>query len=206
MECLTRFLLWVSSATLAGAVLSACGQRHTPREQCRMAELPAAAPPPQRLVIGVAQQKMVTFDWHVPRKMYRVSTSKFGLGNQPGSWRTPLGQLEVVKVVGRGLPMGMRLRGREPTGEMVPINAPEHDSIVTRVLVLDGKEPGNAHTQQRAIYIHGTSAENKLESPASWGCVRMASADIIELCQWIRPGARVDIVTGKIPPPDQLPR
>ncbi len=203
-----RFRVFMPSRALlplACLSLVACGHHHKAAEQVLKAELPFGTPPPQRLVIGVAQQKMVTFDWHVPRKMYRVSTSKFGLGDTPGSKRTPTGKLEVVKVVGRGLPMGSRLRGQRPTGEVVPVNAPNRDSIVTRVLVLSGKEPGNAHAMQRAIYIHGTSAESKLETPASWGCIRMASEDIIELCQWIKSGARVDIVQGKVPPPSQLP-
>lgn len=200
-ECLSQRTLLM----LACVALAACGHHREPSEQVRKAELTPGTPPPQRLVIGVAQQKMVTFDWHVPRKMYRVSTSKFGLGDKPGSNRTPTGRMEVVKVVGDGLPVGARLRGQQPTGEVVPVNAPNRDPIVTRVLVLSGKEVGNSRTLQRAIYIHGTPAEHKLETPASWGCIRMASHDIIELCQWIKSGARVDVVPGKIPPPNQLP-
>jgi hypothetical protein len=193
-------------SSLLALSLAACGHGRVQEPEIRQAELTPGSAAPQRLVIGVAQQKMVTFDWQNPKKMYPVSTSKFGLGDMPGSGRTPLGQLEVVKVVGEGLPMGARLKARRPTGEIVPVNAPGRDPIVTRVLVLKGREKSNARTQQRFIYIHGTPAEEKLETPASWGCIRMASADIIELCQWIKPGARVDIVTGKVPAPNQLPR
>jgi hypothetical protein len=185
--------------------LAACGHRMS-QEVASVAVLKSEQDAPQRLVIGVAQQKMVTFDWQKPRKMYPVSTSKFGLGDKPGSGRTPLGQLEVVKIVGEGLPTGSRLKARQPTGEIVPVNAPGRDPIVTRVLILKGREKGNSQTLQRSIYIHGTPAEGKLETPASWGCIRMASADIIDLCRWIKPGARVDIVTGKVPAPNQLPR
>ena len=113
--------------------------------------------------------------------------------------------MEVVKVIGKGLVPGSRLKARQPTGEVVPVNAPGRDAIVTRVLILKGAEKGNANTRQRFIYIHGTPAEDKLESPASWGCIRMASTDIIELCEWLRPGARVDVVPGRLPPPDDLP-
>lgn len=184
--------------------LASCSHDAT-EEQVRSAELPPEGVPPQRVVIGVAQQKMVIFDWKKPKKMYPVSTSKFGLGNQPGSWKTPVGQMEVVKVIGKGLVPGSRLKARQPTGEVVPVNAPGRDAIVTRVLILKGVEKGNANTRQRFIYIHGTPAEDKLESPASWGCIRMASTDIIELCEWLRPGARVDVVPGRLPPPDDLP-
>lgn len=198
---------WIQTLCLPLLALSlaACGHRMS-QEVARAAVLKSEQDAPQRLVIGVAQQKMVTFDWQKPRKMYPVSTSKFGLGDKPGSGRTPLGQLEVVKIVGEGLPTGSRLKARQPTGEIVPVNAHGRDPIVTRVLILKGREKSNARTLQRSIYIHGTPAEGKLETPASWGCIRMASADIIELCRWIKPGARVDIVTGKVPAPNQLPR
>jgi hypothetical protein len=201
-----RSLIQSLCLPLLALTLSACGHRGAPEPEIRLAELIPGSAVPQRLVIGVAQQKMVTFEWTKPRKMYPVSTSKFGLGDTPGSKRTPLGQLEIVKIVGEGLPVGARLKARQPTGEIVPVNAPGRDPIVTRVLIMKGREKGNAQTLQRLIYIHGTSAEEKLETPASWGCIRMASADIIELCQWIKPGARVDIVTGKVPAPNQLPR
>jgi len=198
---------WIQTLCLPLLALSlaACGQRMS-QEVARVAVLKSEQDAPQRLVIGVAQQKMVTFDWQKPRKMYPVSTSKFGLGDKPGSGRTPVGQLEVVKIVGEGLPTGSRLKARQPTGEIVPVNAHGRDPIVTRVLILKGREKGNARTLQRLIYIHGTPAEGKLETPASWGCIRMASADIIDLCRWIKPGARVDIVTGKVPAPNQLPQ
>lgn len=39
----------------------------------------------------------------------------------------------------------------------------EHsDFILTRILWLDGLDPGNANTQERYIYIHGT---NRTDSP-----------------------------------------
>ncbi|MEZ5386614.1 MAG: L,D-transpeptidase [Prosthecobacter sp.] len=188
------------------AATGLAGCRHgSIEEQVRVAELPSGGVTPQRVIIGVEQQKMVIFDWRKPKKIYPVSTSKFGLGSQAGSWKTPVGQMEVVKVVGKGLILGSRLKARRPTGEIIPVNAPGRDAIVTRVLVLKGAEKSNANTRQRLIYIHGTPAENKLESPASWGCIRMASADIIELCEWLRPGARVDVIPGKLPPPERLP-
>ncbi|MDP1589052.1 MAG: L,D-transpeptidase [Prosthecobacter sp.] len=201
-----RSLIRVLCLSLLVLSLAACGHRRVQEPELRVAELTPGSAAPQRLVIGVAHQKMVTFDWQKPRKMYPVSTSKFGLGDKPGSGWTPLGQLEVVKIVGEGLPTGSRLKARQPTGEIVPVDAPGRDPIVTRVLILKGREKGNAQTLQRLIYIHGTPAEGKLETPASWGCIRMASADIIELCRWIKPGARVDIVTGKVPAPNQLPQ
>lgn len=164
-----------------------------------------AGPPEQRLVVSIAEQMMVTLEGGKPRKLFRVSTSKFGTGDKLGTFLTPLGRLEVMDIVGQELPVGARLKARQETGEIVPVNAPGRDSIVTRVLRLRGMERKNAHTLERAIYIHGTPEESKLKTPASYGCIRMGSADIISLCRWVKVGARVDVVAGKLPSPDQLP-
>ncbi len=118
---------------------------------------------------------------------------------------TPLGRLEIVEIAGQGLPAGAKLKSCEATGEIVPVNAPGRDPIVTRVLRLRGMERRNEHALERAIYIHGTPEESRLMTPASYGCIRMASADIIELCKWVKVGARVDVMSGKLPAPEQLP-
>lgn len=163
------------------------------------------SPQQQRIVVSVEEQHMVTFEDTTPRKKYPVSTSRFGLGDKLHSCCTPLGRLEVVDIIGQGLPKGALLRGRQPTGEILRPNTPGHDAIVTRIIRLRGREPRNARAMQRCIYIHGTTAEKCLRTPVSWGCVRMASRDIIRLCQWVKPGARVDILAGKLPPPEMLP-
>lgn len=165
----------------------------------------AAAPAGQRLVVSVAEQMMVTFDRDQPKRMYPVSTSRFGTGDKPRSFKTPLGHLEIFDIIGEGLPSGAKMKARLPTGEIVPVDAPGRDPIVTRVLRLRGMERRNARTMERLIYIHGTPEESKLKTPASYGCVRMASADIISLCRWVKPGARVDILPGKLPAPNALP-
>jgi hypothetical protein len=183
--------------------LTACG--HGRKTAATAAAPPLAAPVTQRLVVSVAQQMMVTFEGNTPKKQYRVSTSRFGTGDKRGTYLTPLGRLEIVEIIGQGLQAGAKLKSREPTGEIVPVDAPGRDPIVTRVLRLSGMERRNAHALERAIYIHGTPEESKLKSPASYGCIRMASADIIALCKWVKVGARVDVVAGNLPSPEQLP-
>jgi lipoprotein-anchoring transpeptidase ErfK/SrfK len=59
------------------------------------------------------------------------------------------------------------------------------DLVMTRILWLDGLEPGNANTHERFIYIHGTNHEEKLGEPASHGCIRMGSADLVELFELV---------------------
>lgn len=126
---------------------------------------------------------------------FPVSTSRFALGDVPGSNGTPLGRLEIASKIGSGQPLGMKFKSRQPTGEIVPVNAEGRDPIVTRILWLRGKEPWNANAYGRYIYIHGTPEEAKLGTPASYGCVRMASRDIVWLYDTVGKGCRVDIIT-----------
>jgi hypothetical protein len=81
------------------------------------------------------------------------------------------------------------------------VNAPGRDPIVTRILWLRGLERSNANAFERMIYIHGTPEESRLGAPASYGCVRMASSDIIRLYRTVGEGARVIIQTDPLPEP-----
>jgi lipoprotein-anchoring transpeptidase ErfK/SrfK len=132
---------------------------------------------------------------------YTISTSRFGLGNEPGSNRTPLGKFEIAQKIGAGAPVGMKFKSREPTGEIVPVDAHGRDPIITRILWLRGLESANANAFERMIYIHGTPQESLLGTPASYGCVRMRSRDIVELFDTLGEGARVWIETRPLPEP-----
>ena len=76
--------------------------------------------------------------------------------------RTPLGKMEIAKKIGGGAPLGMKFKNRRPTGEIVPIDAPGRDPIVTRILWLKGLEAQNRRAYSRTIYIHGTAEEKPL--------------------------------------------
>lgn len=165
----------------------------------------AIGPGDQRIIVSVSEQKMVLFERGRPFAVVPVSTSKFGVGDVPGSKRTPVGRFEVAEIIGLGLPLGAELKSRMPTGEVVPVNAPGRDPIVTRVVRLRGLEPGNKNALDRCIYLHGTPDEASLKTPASYGCVRMRSWQIARMCNWVLPGARVDIVEGRLPAPGNLP-
>lgn len=153
-----------------------------------------------RMIVSVAEQRMVLLDKGKPVATFPVSTSKFGLGSSGRSNFTPLGRHEIAKKIGGGQPLGMKFKSRKPTGEIVPVNAPGRDPIVTRILWLKGLEPQNRNTYSRYIYIHGTPEEYKIGTPASYGCVRMRSADVARLYDRVGPGAKVDIVRGTLPP------
>ncbi len=150
--------------------------------------------------VSVADQKMVVFKRGTEIARYDVSTSKFGLGDRPGSRATPLGRMEVAKKIGGGARIGMKFKNRKPTGEIVPINAPGRDPIVTRILWLKGMEAQNRRAYDRTIYIHGTAEEWKIGTPASYGCIRMRSADVVALFDTVGVGARVEVIPQPLQP------
>ena len=146
-----------------------------------------------QVVISVPEQRMVVLKNGVPLAEYPVSTSKFGLGDGPGTRATPLGELEIARKIGDGAPLGAVFKSRELTGEVLVPDAPGRDPIVTRILWLRGLEVGNSNAYDRYIYIHGTPEERRIGQPASFGCVRMRSRDVISLYDEVGKGARVII-------------
>ena len=143
--------------------------------------------------VSVADQKMLLTDQGEVVATYPISTSKFGLSSRPGSYATPLGKHRVTKKIGYGLPHGAVFKSRRFTGEVLPIDAPGRDPIVTRILWLDGKESHNRNSFGRFIYIHGTPEERNIGQPVSYGCIRMRSRDVVSLFDRVGLGARVDI-------------
>jgi lipoprotein-anchoring transpeptidase ErfK/SrfK len=158
-----------------------------------------AAPDTQHhIVISTREQKLALLDRGNLMAIYPVSTSKFGLGDWRGSSFTPLGELEVSKKIGDNAPPGTVFKDRLRTGEIVLPNSPGRDPIVTRILWLRGRESQNANAFDRYIYIHGTPEEWKVGSPASYGCIRMRSNDIIQLYDTVGVGAEVTIVDAPL--------
>ncbi|NLT70393.1 MAG: L,D-transpeptidase [Verrucomicrobiaceae bacterium] len=143
--------------------------------------------------VSVPQQRLAVYRDGVRIREYPVSTSKFGLGDDKGSNQTPLGAFRIAKKIGRDAPAGAVFKSRKRTGEILPPDAPGRDPIVTRILWLKGTEAHNANAYRRYIYIHGTPEERSIGTPASYGCVRMKSSDIIDLFEVVGRGARVYI-------------
>jgi lipoprotein-anchoring transpeptidase ErfK/SrfK len=152
-----------------------------------------------RVLISVADQTLELYHKNVVVARYPVSTSKFGLSDHPGSRGTPLGKLEIVRKIGDGAPIGAVFKSRRPTGEVIKPDAPGRDPIVTRILWLKGLEPMNRNAFGRCIYIHGTPEERNVGRPASYGCIRMKSADVLKLYDRVGTGAIVEIIPGALP-------
>ncbi len=150
------------------------------------------------IVISAREQKLAVLDRGNLMAIYLVSTSKFGLGDWPGSSCTPLGELEVAKKIGDHATPGTVFKDRRRTGEIVASDSPGRDPIVTRILWLRGREAQNGNAFARMIYIHGTPEERNIGFPASYGCIRMRSSDIINLYEIVGPGAEVTIIDAPL--------
>lgn len=155
------------------------------------------------LRVSIPEQRIALYKKGAEVARFAVSTSKFGIGDQPGSNRTPLGKFEVARKIGDGEPLGMKFKSRQPTGEIVAVNAPGRDPIVTRILWLRGLEDCNCNAFERMIYIHGTPEESRIGTPASYGCIRMRSRDVVQIFNTVGKGARVFIENAPLPTPQQ---
>jgi len=150
------------------------------------------------VVVSVKDQRLALLDHGTLVATYPVSTSKYGLGDWLGSCRTPLGEFEVAQKIGDDVAPGTVFKDRRRTGEIVQPDAPGRDPIVTRILWLRGREFQNANAFRRDIYIHGTPEERNIGLPASYGCVRMRSEDVIKLYDIVGNGAQVTIVDAPL--------
>lgn len=154
------------------------------------------------IIARINKLYLVRSDGEVIRS-YDVSTSRFGVGSEAGSYKTPPGMHMICEKIGEGQPLGMIFKGRKPTGKIAkierrPVNLPK-DYITSRILRLEGLEEGvnkgpGIDSKERFIYIHGTAEEGLIGLSTSFGCIRMRNKDVIELFEMVRESTLVDIV------------
>lgn len=185
----------------------------------------AGLPAPARwLLVDVARQRLWLIRDGRPAASWPVSTAAAGIDGREGSGGTPPGVHVVARKIGGGMELGTVFRDREPTGEVwrpVPAAAPASgadsgipgdagapdgpapDLILTRILTLEGREPGvnagpGCDSLARYVYLHGTNDEARLGRPVSHGCVRLANADVAALFELVAEGDPV-VVQGDEP-------
>jgi lipoprotein-anchoring transpeptidase ErfK/SrfK len=175
---------------------------------------------PYHLVISVAAQRLHVYDlsrtyqnlppqheparWHPIQaqwvRSYAISTAKNGVGNQKGSFCTPLGRHQIRAKIGAGSAFNTVFVGRRPTGEIwtpeLANQHPKRDWILTRILWLSGLEPGvnrlgEVDTMRRYVYFHGSPPTVHVGEPGSIGCIRMRNQDIVDLFDWVPAGTTV---------------
>ena len=155
------------------------------------------------LYVSVKTQKMYHIINNKVIKTYIISTAEKGTGNIKNSDQTPLGLHSVKEKHGDNTPLNGRMIGRVFYGQIATIyndsSRSKTDDVTTRILWLSGEEEGvnkdgNVDSYQRYIYIHGTSEEGRLGTPASHGCIRMSNKDVLELYNKIAEGTKVLIL------------
>jgi len=120
-------------------------------------------------------------------RSYPISTAANGMGNRLDSLKTPIGIHRIRHKIGGAESRGMIFEARETIGKIASsLDNREKDEITSRILWLDGLQPGINKdgvydTYSRYIYIHGTSDEKRIGEPVSAGCIRMKNDDVIEL-------------------------
>lgn len=143
------------------------------------------------LLVSVERQELSVYARNQQQPLvFPVSTSRYGMGSSVGSNQTPLGLHKIKIKIGDDAPAATVFTGRVNQGFAADIQqqpiATDNDYVTSRILWLDGMEPGNNQGEgvdsfSRYIYIHGTHEEGLIGQPASHGCVRMLNKDVIEL-------------------------
>ncbi|MBN1968023.1 MAG: L,D-transpeptidase [Candidatus Delongbacteria bacterium] len=151
----------------------------------------------KKIIVSIKEQILRFFLGDILVKEYPVSTSSYGIGSDYGSNKTPLGKHKIAAKIGDDLPLGTILINRKNTGRISNIYYDDQDrdtdSVLTRIMWLDGIETKNKNSKDRFIYIHGTPEEGLIGKTASHGCIRMKNRDVIELYDMVDTDTFVEI-------------
>lgn len=202
-----RFICKMMLSGLILLSLSACASPppHVPPEQLHehIAKM-GVKPSPSIIYVDTKQQKLAIIENQKIKKEYVISTGKKGLGQRANTHKTPLGLHRINQKIGHGVPKYGIFQKRQYVGAVYKKRAftsPQKDFISTRILRLEGLQPGfnkgrdwlgrNVDTEKRAVYIHGTLMETKLGFPSTKGCVHMKAEDVIKLFNEVPEGTLV---------------
>lgn len=156
--------------------------------------------PAQRMALVQPLPNFIAAECFV-RDTFRVSTSRFGLGQRKNSDCTPLGLHRIARKIGGGWPVGSVFKSRKLVG--FTWQGLTGAAITNRILWLDGMEPGfnrgnGVDTFARYIYIHGTGNEPSLGRPASHGCIHVSAAELLPLYDLLPVGTLVWISRDRL--------
>tara|TARA_B110000305_G_scaffold1173_1_gene1169 strand:+ start:629 stop:1219 length:591 start_codon:yes stop_codon:yes gene_type:complete len=155
------------------------------------------------IYVSIKNQKLYHISDNTINVEYTISSAKKGIGNIRNSDKTPIGLHYIKEKYGQKTPINGRMIARKFEGLIATIyqdtSSSKTDDITSRILWLAGLEEGinkggNVDSYQRYIYIHGTSEEGKLGTPASHGCIRMSNLDVINLFDKVKEGTKVLIL------------
>ncbi len=153
------------------------------------------------LLVSIERQTLELHEDGQLARKFAISTSKNPPSCLENSFGTPTGLHRIAAKIGGEAPLGAVLKGRVDTGTRyweLPAQEQEPNLVTTRILWLEGLEPGhnqggNRDSHRRYIYIHGTNHEDKIGTPASGGCVQLRNEEMIELFDAVESGDQVFI-------------
>jgi len=159
-------------------------------------------------IVKISEQKIYLYNQSELITSYPVSTSRHGIGQEEGSYKTPLGVHCVKEKIGEEANFAEIFLSRESTNSFAAIEhnpvSTDADCITSRILWLQGLEEGlnkscnsegiNVDSYSRYIYIHGTHEEGLIGQASSVGCVRMKNDDVMELFEKLYVSSLVIIV------------
>jgi len=85
------------------------------------------------IYISIRDQKLTLKDGDTLIRSYPVSTSRFGVGTEIGSMKTPSGRFRVAEKIGGDTPSGTVFRSRVALGPLDPV-PPTEDLVMSRIL------------------------------------------------------------------------
>lgn len=161
-------------------------------------------PTNEMIVVDTKKQTLSIIKDAKTSKIYRISTGKNGLGQTVNTFKTPLGLHRINEKIGQGVPKYGIFQRRHYVGttwKQLPRHMKHKDYISTRILRLEGLQPGFnkgrdwagrvVDTETRAVYIHGTVLEKNIGFPSTKGCVHMRADDVISLFESVPVGTLV---------------
>lgn len=162
------------------------------------------SPSPAIVYVDTKKQMLALIENNKIKKKYTISTGTRGLGQRANSYQTPIGLHRINEKIGHGVPKYGIFNRRQYVGAVwrkQPKALHHKDYISTRILRLEGLQPGfnrgrdwlgrKVDTEERAVYIHGTTMESKLGTPSTKGCVHMSAEDVIKLFNEVPTGTLV---------------
>ena len=73
--------------------------------------------------VSIRDQLLTLKDGSTPIRTYPVSTSRFGIGTEQGSFKTPIGRFRVAEKIGGDMPAETIFRSRVPLKPGDPLPA-----------------------------------------------------------------------------------
>jgi lipoprotein-anchoring transpeptidase ErfK/SrfK len=156
------------------------------------------------IVVDARKQTLSIVKGDQVKKTFTIATGRNGLGQAANSLKTPLGLHRINEKIGDGVPKYGIFNRRHyvgTTAKKLPQTLQKKDYISTRILRLEGLQPGFnkgrdwvgrvVDTERRAVYIHGTTFEKALGFPSTKGCVHMSADDVISLFNSVPVGTLV---------------